>query len=707
MYEFSSKYPAVISIIIIVIAAAASYFSYRKRNLTKFSRTILVSLRSLAISLLLILFIEPSLLAFINKHPESYNIILIDDSRSNKLPLNAGTKLEQIKEYFSSSGKLQNNDKQFVFSSGLKFLPVENSYDSLKGNGYESNISAALKELREVMLDDKVKSVTVISDGNFNAGENPLGMVKLFRCPFNTIGVGDSAQKKDILINRINFNQKAFTKTPVKITILLDAYKCKGESIELNLFREGSKISQKIIPVNSDGFSVESEFEVSEQNPGIVRYQASLNPIKDEVTSRNNSTDFLISYIDNSVKILFISGGPGYDNAIIEPILKRIEDYKVSIYTLKTPNSFYEGQIEQSIYPDLSAIFLLNFPISSVQNEFLNDIAEKIRKFNIPLIFFAGKNTDYQKLSTLDSYLPFSLTKSSSGESTANLQIVSKSENSGAPGFGKDLGNLPPVSKNVSGVIQKTGTEVLIIDKSSGEPVLINRNSKPVNSTAFIGYGFWKWKLDSRGSNEKTLEKLITGAVSITLNKEKKQRVKLEASKDEFDYMENCIISAQVFDENFNPTQNAILKGRLKGKASNINKDITFVSSNNSYNVNLGTLPADDYIIEAEAEFNNTSLGKDLTRFIVDTTNAEFKTTKSNFAALRQLSENSGGGFYKIDDNKKLNEVMASVTESDINKGEVFVKYERFNLWENKYILLAIVLILSIEWYIKKRSNIP
>jgi|GEM_PF-2001161 len=708
MYEFSSKYPAVISVLIVAISLAVSFLSYRKREISKFSRISLIAIRTLAFSLLLILFIEPSLLAFINSPPASYNIILIDDSRSNMLADNTGvSKLERIKSFLTSSGQPESGDKIYSFSSGLMLTPFSNIKDSLKGNGFETNLAGPLKELRTAALDDRIKSVTIVSDGNINSGDNPLQQSKLFQCPFNTVAIGDSVQKKDALIDRVNYNSKAFVKTTVKILVQLSAFRCKGENIEIKMFREGGVISTKSVPVTADEFSSDVEFDVTEQSPGIARYEASITPLKDEITNKNNYTDFLINYIDNSTKLLFISGGPGYDNSFVQNVVKRIEDYKSTCYTLKTPGSFYEGNIEGASYPDLSAIFFLDFPVSNVQNNIVTDIADMVKKFKIPLVVFAGRNTDYQKLGLFEDALPFNIMRSNSGENIANLQIVSKPENGALSGIGKDLSGLLPVYRNVSGIMQKTGTEVILMDKSSGEPIMINRNTGNFNSTAFLGYGFWKWRLDQRGSNEKALEKLITNAVSITLNKDKKQRVKLESAKDEFDYLENVVIRGSVFDENYNPTQNATLKGRLKGKISGSSREITFSASNNVYTANMGTLPPDDYTLEAEGEFNNQSMGKDLVRFFVDTTAGEFKTTKSDYQSLRLLAENTGGKFYRIDDNVKLNEILSAAGKNMKPAEEMPVKYERFNLWENRYILLAIILLLSIEWFVKKRKNIP
>src|ERR1700674_2042753 len=85
MFNFTSRYPAVISIVLLGISFLISFYFYRKSSLPKSKKIFLVGLKSLAVFLVLVLFIEPSLLAIIKIKKTSSNIILIDNSRSNNL----------------------------------------------------------------------------------------------------------------------------------------------------------------------------------------------------------------------------------------------------------------------------------------------------------------------------------------------------------------------------------------------------------------------------------------------------------------------------------------------------------------------------------------------------------------------------------------------------------------------------------------------
>jgi hypothetical protein len=118
-------------------------------------------------------------------------------------------------------------------------------------------------------------------------------------------------------------------------------------------------------------------------------------------------------------------------------------------------------------------------------------------------------------------------------------------------------------------------------------------------------------------------------------------------------------------------------------------------------------LPPDDYTLEATAEFDNITFGNDIARFLSDTTNNEYKITRSDFNSLRSIADNTGGVYSRLSDNRSLNDIISSSYRDNNEQDEAVKKYEKFNLWENRYILIAVIMLLAVEWFVKKRKNIP
>jgi hypothetical protein len=665
----------------------------------------LTALKTLAIFLMLVLFIEPSLLSIVRGSPDRKNLVLIDNSRSNLIAAGNSSAEGEIKKILNSSIFKNGDTKIFAFSnSESSLLPVNNT-DSITFNGFESNLSSALTNIKKESIAENYGLITIISDGIFNSGGNPLYQARLFQCPVVTIGVGDTIQRKDAVLSSVYYEEKAFTGIENTIKVYINTYDLQNETVEINLLREGSIIQTKNVSITGNSQSDEEDFTLREPNPGIVKYLVKVSDKPGEITYLNNGQDFLIEYLDNKTNILLISAGPGYDNAVIQDILKRTNNFNLTVRTVKNPNEFYEGQIDYKIFGELSAIFLLGFPISQFSTEITSTISSKAKEFNVPVIFFAQKNTDYKKLGQFGELLSFSVSRPNTGETQFIPQIVASNEN-GLEEIGNELSSTPQIFRNVSGIIQKAGSSVLMTDKSLGEPVFITSNTEKYRSSAFLGYGLWKWNLNERASHEKTLEKFIIKSVNLTLLKDKKAKFKIYPIKNVFDYTENVKLLAEVYDDEYKPVKNAKVTGRIISNGKTIANNIILTPSENKYEASTTDLPYGDYEIEGEAELNNNFYAKGNSRFLVDTVNTEYLITRSNFGNLRELSNNTGGNFYNA--SSEIKDIAEKI--NNIQKSENFTVPEtkqRFNLWENKYVLFLIIILFSVEWVLRKRNNIP
>ena len=708
MINLTSRYPAILALLFLIISAAVSFYFYKNIPLQRIKKYFLISLKTLAIFLILVLLIEPSLLAVLSKNNEPLDLILVDNSRSNELLNGNGeTKSTVINKLLEKNIFQRSNYKIFTLSDSLNRPELISGQDSIKFNTAETDMSGALNKLITYFPDKNFASVTIISDGIFNAGGNPVYPARKFQVPFITIGIGDTLQREDVVLSDVFFDDKAFTETNNIIRVHINSFELSGESLTIDLLREGVVIQSKEINVTHNQQTDELEFTVREANPGIVKYSIVISNIDGELTFKNNKEQFLIHYIDNKTNILFISAGPGYDNTAVLDVLKRVNNFNLTERTVKSANEFYEGSIDLKHFGEYSIVFLLGFPIPQFRNEITSQIASKVKEHNIPVIFFAQKNTDYKKLEMFDRSIPFTLSRFNQSENEFNPLVVSAADNVFSDVQG-DINSEPPIFKNISGIIQKSGSTALMTDKLTGEPVFITRNDGKTKSSAFLGYGLWRWSLNSKPGKEKTLENFIIESVNLTLLHDKVTKFKVYPVKDIFDYSENIKIEAEVYDDEYKPVRNANVTAKILSNNGSVTAgDIKFNYAENKFYAAVSRLPFGDYIIEGDAEINNNAYASDKSRFLVDSVNTEYLVTKSNFESLKELSQNTGGKFFTAEsDESDISNAYDTISEQDIKTGSPKIK-KHYNLWENKYILIFIIFLFSVEWILRKRNNLP
>lgn len=697
MPGFSSSYSPLFLVLFILIAAAVSWYFYRNTALSSTKKYILITLKTIAVFILLALFIEPVLSYLTGNDKKGRDIVLIDISRSSAIEKRG----DEIHSILKETGIDPGEGNVFGFSGNTS--EIRNT-DSIQFNGFSTDLASSLRLLKEQYPDGSYSTITVVSDGIITGGGNPLYEAQKFSAPFIVFPLGDTAVKKDIVIKNIAANEKAFTGTAVKIKTYLNLFKTAPASITLKLMREGIEIKSQQVNTQPGLTNYEADFDVTETAPGKIKYTVMAENIPEELTYRNNRSDFYITFIDNKVNILVISGGPGYDNEFTGSVLKRIGNYNITYRTQKSAGEFYEGPVDTRQFAELSTLFLLNFPTSVTSAALVSDIANNTKQFNVPVIFFAGKNSDYQKLGSFEEMIPFSVSRPNSGENMLRLQPVGGMDN----GLDKipGLGATNEIFKNVSGILPKPGSITLATDKASGEPIIINRVSGMSRSSAFLGYGLWRWKLNPGTNAEKTLEAMLIEMINMTLQKEKRTKLRVYPAKDIFDYTESIKIYAEVYDENYLLTRNAKLTGKVTRKDGTSAGELKFTVAENKFSAELPPLPANDYYIECDAEYNGSYWAKDYNRFSSDTLNTEFLDTRPNFDLLNMLASKTGGAVVYADSLKEYSAILARLKES-LPKEEVKEKYLRFDLWGNKYYLMLVILLFSIEWVLRKRNNIP
>ena len=213
-----------------IAAVALSIFAYRHTvpPIPTTKRYFLVVLRSLSLFLLLLLLLEPILRLVRRESKPPTVALLIDDSKSMSLTDRTGNRADATRSLLRGSWLDRvshlGRTKFFRYAEGLSDL---DSPDSLRFRGGSTDISAALKKLHERSEEENVQAVVLVTDGNYNLGENPLYEVVRLGMPIFTVGIGDSAEQKDLLITKAVTNEIAYSESriPMDVTVKSSGFK--------------------------------------------------------------------------------------------------------------------------------------------------------------------------------------------------------------------------------------------------------------------------------------------------------------------------------------------------------------------------------------------------------------------------------------------------------------------------------------------------
>jgi hypothetical protein len=701
--NFNPEYYIVYIAISLIIAVVISFLYYRKTSLSFPHIILLAGLRTLAVFCIFILLLISFIPVSKNTEEKPLNIFLIDNSLSMTLD-NRIMDLRKTGEIINLLSNSSSETAIYVFSGGSITEIDRNEIkdlnaDSLKGSG--TNLTNVLREISEKYSGRKISTVNIISDGIINEGGSPVNLAQQTGASYNYFLIGDTIQRNDLSVKGIYFNKSVYIESNSEILVEFNSYNY-SKAIRLKLFENDDLLQQKEIKVNKDNFLYNQTFTVKSSTEGIKKFRIEIEREPDEITYKNNSEEFFMDFIGNKFKMLVISGNPSPDFSYLSETIKSINNIEAKFFTQKSTGVFYEGNLPP--LDEFSVLLFDNFPNTATELNQLVMLNGELKKLNLPLIFISGSNTDYEKLKIFDEILPVTFISTSENETRSGIKYLND-----IPGdfsrffsFGNIINNLPEIYIPGVNFSLKPESRSIFYSSKASKPVLVISGEKGKSSAAFFGYDFYRWRLNASNSDSKSvLSRMLTGIVLNIGNKEGNKKITLNPVKQVFQPEESIKIngSIKLSELSGNETVKLRIYNNSFSKEIEINKLTDNMFSGDIKNPGYG-----EYFIEGILLQNGQVIGEDIKKISVKESDFEFKDTKADGTIFNTLAGSTGGDRITGQDMGKLKSAIQIKNEKDLI---IQNKYDKIFLNSNLLILFTIILLISVEWFIRKRMNLP
>lgn len=699
-----SDFSLIYLILSVILAIAVSWYYYRRSTLEGINKKLFTVLRFLSLFFIFLLFSSPVISFIKNTFTDPVNVYLIDNSQSLLLDKRDILLRSVLDEKILSSEPGNSDNLYFMFSGGLmrevKKDELRNiSYSGV--NNFETNLTSSFYSLQERLANENLSSVTIISDGIINEGGSPETAARLLNVPVNYILTGDTVQHNDLVVKNIFFNKTAFIESSVPVNVCINSYNYENE-IKLNLYEEDNLVQTKVLKVSKDQSNYELSFNVMSEAERIIKYKIEIEGLNDEITLKNNFQEFFIRFVNNKFRILVLSAGPGPDLAFISEEIKKVKNFEATFLTQKSSSEFYEGNVPQ--LDKFDSYIFIGFPTSISNQNIITEIGSALEKNNSSLIFFAGRNTDQNKLSVLSDKLPFKTISASDKEEETGIRTVSKLNNEIFKNnqLLSQVNSFPNIFKTASTFAVNTSAETFLLMSQNSEPVFIIQNTEKNRSAAFLAYGLYKWRLNNQRNNaEEVLNYIITSSVIAITDKEQKKSFNIETTKPVYSKFENVKFHARI--------NNYVIQGGekiiVKISGSGFNNSFELVKKDNRYFEGEINVPVDGtYSYTAEMMSGNNLIENTDNRFIIGENNFEYKLTRADNSFLNKLTGDTYGVNFSNSDNSAIKDSLVNFNER--SKSEFRIK-KNFELNVNPYYLGIIIFLLCLEWFFRKRNNLP
>lgn len=647
------------SIIYFVFIVIFSFFllNYIKLLISKVKKFfyLLILIRSVVIIILVTLIINPSI-TFSSFSNKTFDLVIDNSKSMKKYSQNLINNVKEIKDW---GDKNKINFNFYIFGNSLRKIFDFDEIDFSDSYTDFSDFVNNYKSTNEVIL---------FSDG------------------LNNHGLTDINYKNLNCVNVIGYGNEVIPDLDISIE-LLDTV-ISNDSIKINVL-----VKKNLKNIYSSGsIYLNNKFN---KNYSLINYNLKENSYqKISLTLPINKTDrfnsiyitsnhFESNYLNNSLelflpenkfsskKLLLISGSISNNTSYIKKIIKNnLYDYTIDhIYRLN--NNLWSKSLNDFNFNDYSLLVFDDFPLYDDDNLIIDNLESKNQK----IIYFLGPNNLSRN---------YILDFCNCDYKNVDNIVVNKISNEYF--YKGNYYTLP--SNEVNHIIQCNNDINMSYD--NGNTFI----SKYKNTILFLIPNLKESSYKIDGSNL-IFEDLI---LSVIDNEIYSNNRLFEIFVDTYNINIDTPLDVKIklYDrENINDLFLNIYKdNKLYKQFDNLEKiSLDLFSKEIVFN------KSGEYVLQAGLELYNYNTNSNFINIIVNKFDREIFVDGINMEFLSVISNNTEGVFYK---SINLDEFLENIEISKVNT----VNYTKFDLNNLSYLLIIIIILLSLEWYIRNKVGL-
>ena len=727
-----------------MLAVMSLAYPRRIRHLSSGWRRLLIGLRLAVLLLICLILLRPVAVFESDDRSEAILYVHTDASRSmttEDVP-GGGTRRQTLLktlELADPSLKALAEKAEIRFRDFADVLKsVEKPADT--ADGPMTAIGKILETTSEEIGRDRVPAIIILSDGRQAASGaldvDPVQIARLFgrlQRPIYTVGFGSteaSSASLDLALDDLDLSREIFQGNVVLIRVKLRAAGAQGQPVRIRVFLENrsgkvdgqtgtmepvlaAEDTRPVVVVTPESSSHEQivQLQIAPDQFGDIKLAVEAEPLPGEVRKTNNRVETMIRVRRGGIRVAYFD--------IIrseQKWLKKINDssrIQLDFHPIRSgafrdrnviPDRFFQpGAYDGFIIGDVPAN-----AFSAAQ------LTALLRCCNLGagLMMTGGRENFGQggyAQSPLASLFPVELPPENQqltqpqkmlpardGLSHYVLQIASPEQNR------TRWEQLPPLA-GANLLTPRDGSLAEVLATSDqGQHLLIGHTVGPTRVLAFAGDTTWQWAM--QGFAEEHTRFWRQTIFWLTRKEtDDEQPVWILATPRDLTPGQLTELSFGVRDGQGNPIDDATFELSVTDPKGTPHSLVPRAGQGMSLADFDKTLEPGDYWARVKASRSGELLGGvAVTRFHVNARDPELDDPTADYSLLREISHASGGEFLTPDQLLKRLERWAN----DGLPGLARTRQDRLSLWDNWFILLLLVSLMTAEWAIRKKRGL-
>jgi hypothetical protein len=697
--------------------------------------SVLTGLRALLVVFLLAAILEPTVVTR-RVAPLARRVnVLVDTSRSMSLPAESGvSRLDRAREVIEAvRGKVGRDGRIDVYGFDEQVtLLAADTLAKAQADGRGSDLKAALAALPD---GGAGASTLVLTDGGrgavATAGDAAPGGDLVF------VDVGGGESLVDVRVGRLEVPDIGFSGKPVELAAVLAQDGLQGREATVSL-----KVDGRLVAVRSarlEAGETRVPFSWTPPAPGSFQLEVEAKPVAKEAVVENNHRQSTIRVVRDRTRVLFIAGSPSWNYRFLREALKTDASLDmISFIILRSPGDVVDApQDELSLIPfptqklfneelpNFDLVIFDNFPFRLYfPSQYLDNLRDRVKQggafwmWGGPHSFIEGT----YRGTAVEEMLPFTLEGPNPGESYLAEPFAmrlpgSREDNPFFPvelpgGSAAPRPGLPALRGfNIVGPARE-GAVVLgeHPDRLAGgrpQPIVAMRQFGKGRVMAVATDDLWRWGFTAAGSGmgNKAYLEFVRSSLRWLVNDQLLSQVRLTVSPDAVTAGASVRVRVRVLDASYRPAAEATVALRVTGPGGDATPLQALPTAEE------GVFEA-EYRVPSEGAFRFEAEGTGQTGRIgagsLTVTAAGFQDELSDPvpdpSLLAGMAAAMGARLVRVAGDPDA--AAAGALGGPAGREEHLVGEERRGIGLQPAVFLAVLALLGIDWFLRKRRRV-
>jgi len=644
----------------------------------------LISYRIIIFFILGILLFNPVINFLDEKEKKLDWAIFIDNSASIKYHQTPSINAVQL-GIESLVNKLSEKDISYHLYQFSDNIQKVNS-PQLIGNGVTTNIGIIPETIKQ--LGNQIAGVVIISDGLITEGKDPIKDFQEFDFPIHTIGIGEGSELVDVTIESIDAPTVVLKSDWVDVNITIQSVGNIGDRLSVSLYNNRELQGSKHIRLMGMESKKEINFRFRPKEIGKQQYEVRISSVEDEIDIQNNRQKFSLLVLKDRYKVALLTGSPNKNTSVLKQKLKnnpRVElDHFIRITETRFQpaiKTFWESPYELIIFD--------NYPIKPLSSNFVRILGKKLLSNQSALFLILGPNQTIVSFNGITSILGVVTEDSTIESNRFYWEFVDEQIDAG--------GNFPPLKQNILITGKQVSSDTLAVTEQGWPLWLRNQNgtirtmiwTSPELNTLYFH--------DQKLSQEGSFSVIWNQSISWLLKSGGEHENFFRLNKNRYQQGEMVqVTGTQPFEKTQDKTENIIINV-THGSTDIITRDILYNIEKQQW---LGEFRAPgpgeyNYLIQLGSNEDPIQTGT----FQILESQIELNQVYLNKKLLATISNSTNGQFFVWDSRDSLfSEINPKVRREF--KAEII----KFN--ESRVLLIIMILLLCVEWFIRRNRGL-